>query len=108
MPIARPRRTLWCLVATQKSHQQMADAFNRTHHGLRIEVTAVPDDQFVTKIATAIRSGNVADAVDLDDVNATLLAYRDALTDLTDHVRALTSSPSPPPSSSPHVPAQGP
>ncbi|MGW5463587.1 extracellular solute-binding protein [Streptomyces sp. NPDC003996] len=83
MPIAQPRHTLWCLVATQKSDQQMADAFNRIHHGLRIEVTAVPDAQFVTKIATAIRSGNVPDAVDLDDVNATLLAYRDALTDLT-------------------------
>ncbi|MFI6360540.1 ABC transporter permease subunit [Streptomyces sp. NPDC050743] len=73
MPIAQPRRALWCLVAalpspdtaaegfgadargtvtvwaraaTQESDQQMADAFNRTHHGLRIEVTAVPDAQF--------------------------------------------------------------
>lgn len=81
--------TVWARAATQKSDQLMGDAFNRSHKGVRVEVTAVPDTQYVTKLATAIRSGNVPDAVDLDDVNTTLLAYHDALTDLTPLLRRL-------------------
>ncbi|WP_432102097.1 ABC transporter substrate-binding protein [Streptomyces sp. bgisy091] len=80
---------VWARSNTQAAVQGIADAFNRSHRGLRVQVTPIPDGQYVTKLATALRSGNVPDAVDLDDVNTTVLAYREALTDLTPLVDAL-------------------
>lgn len=80
---------VWTRSNTQAAVQAMADSFNRAHHGVRVKVTPIPDGQYVTKLATALRSGNVPDAVDLDDVNTTVLAYREALTDLTPLVDAL-------------------
>lgn len=81
--------TVWARAATVTSDQQLADDFNASHHGLTVKVAVIPDTQYVTKLATAIRSGNVPDAVDMDDVNSTLFAYHDALTDLTPLVKAL-------------------
>lgn len=81
--------TVWARAATVTSDQQLADDFNATHHGLTVKVAVIPDTQYVTKLATAIRSGNVPDAVDMDDVNSTLFAYHDAMTNLTPLVKAL-------------------
>ncbi|MFE5258627.1 ABC transporter substrate-binding protein [Streptomyces coelicoflavus] len=80
---------VWTRSNTQAAVQGIADAFNRSHHDAHVEITAVPDGQYVTKLATALRSGNVPDAVDVDDINTTVLAYREAFTDLTPLVEDL-------------------
>jgi multiple sugar transport system substrate-binding protein len=67
-------------------------AIDRFHAGqdrLRIELTPVPDPQYVTKLATAIRGRRVPDLVDIDDINAMLFIYRDAFTDITPLVEEL-------------------
>ncbi|MET3805503.1 multiple sugar transport system substrate-binding protein [Nakamurella sp. UYEF19] len=80
---------LWVRAATQALSAPIVTKFNNTHHDLNVVMTAIPDTQYVTKLATAIRGRNVPDVVDVDDINSTLLAYHDALTDITDLVKPL-------------------
>lgn len=74
----------WYRAGTQQSVDAMIAAFHRAQHRIRVEATPVVDGQYVTKLATTIRSGHVPDLVDMDDINSTLFAYRDAFADLTD------------------------
>jgi len=80
---------LWVRAATQALSAPIVAKFNATHPELNVVLTAIPDGQYVTKLATAIRGRNVPDVVDVDDINSTLLAYHDALTDITELVRPL-------------------
>ncbi|WP_369070655.1 ABC transporter substrate-binding protein [Kineococcus terrestris] len=80
---------LWCRAATVTGVRQTVDAFNASQDRITVEVTPVLDGQYVTKLATAIRGGNVPDVVDIDDINSMLFIYRDAFTDLTPLVRQL-------------------
>jgi multiple sugar transport system substrate-binding protein len=74
---------LWVRAATQAASAPIVAAFNKSHPALTVRLTAIPDTQYVTKLATAIRGRSVPDVVDVDDINSTLLAYHDALTDIT-------------------------
>ena len=80
---------LWVRAATVAASQPIVDDFNRTHDDVTVKLTAIPDAQYITKLATAIRGRHVPDVVDVDDINSTLLAYHEALTDLTPLVRRL-------------------
>lgn len=80
---------LWCRAATVVGVRQVVDAFNASQEAVRVEVTPVLDGQYVTKLATAIRGGNVPDIVDIDDINSMLFIYRDSFTDLTPLVQQL-------------------
>ncbi|WP_432494675.1 ABC transporter substrate-binding protein [Kineococcus auxinigenes] len=80
---------LWCRAATVGGVRQTVDAFNASQDRVRVEVTPVLDGQYVTKLATAIRGGNVPDIVDIDDINSMLFIYRDTFTDLTPLVEQL-------------------
>ena len=50
---------------------------------MHVDLTVIPDTQYVTKFATAVRGRDVPDVVGIDDINSTLLAYHDALTNMT-------------------------
>ncbi len=80
---------LWVRAATQAASAPIVAAFNKTHKDLQVHLTAIPDAQYVTKLATAIRGRAVPDVVDIDDINSTLLAYHEALTDITPLVDSL-------------------
>jgi multiple sugar transport system substrate-binding protein len=80
---------VWCRSATQTGVQGAVDAFHASQDRLRIELTPVLDGQYVTKLATAIRGGDVPDLVDIDDINSMLFIYRDSFTDLTPLIEAL-------------------
>jgi multiple sugar transport system substrate-binding protein len=80
---ARGTVQLWVRAATQAASAPIVASFNRTHPHLQVKMTAIPDAQYVTKLATAIRGRSVPDVVDMDDINSTLLAYHEALTNLT-------------------------
>jgi multiple sugar transport system substrate-binding protein len=83
---------VWCRAATQTGIQVIVDNFHRRQNRIKVRVTAVPDAQFVTKLATAIRGGRVPDLVDFDDINSMLFIYRDAFADLTDPISRLPNS----------------
>lgn len=80
---------VWCRSATQTGIQFMADTFHQQQDRVRVRVTPVPDAQFVTKLATAIRGGRVPDLVDFDDINSMLFIFRGAFADLTDLIDRL-------------------
>jgi multiple sugar transport system substrate-binding protein len=81
--------TMWCRGATATGVQVVVDRFHASQDRLRINLTPVPDGQYVTKLATAIRSGDVPDIVDIDDINSMLFIFRGVFTDLTPLVEAL-------------------
>lgn len=80
---------LWVRAATQAASAPIVAAFNKSHSKLKVRLTAIPDAQYITKLATAIRGRSVPDLVDVDDINSTLLAFHEALTDITPLVDAL-------------------
>ncbi len=69
--------------------QLLVDEFNARHKHLKVELSPVQDTQYVTKLATAIRSGSVPDVVGVDDINSQLFIYNQAFTDLTPLVNKL-------------------
>ncbi|HEY9294305.1 MAG TPA: sugar ABC transporter substrate-binding protein [Microlunatus sp.] len=83
---------VWCRAATQTGIGVIVDNFHRQQDRIRVRVTAVPDSQFVTKLATAIRGGRVPDLVDFDDINSMLFIYRGAFADLTDAIGRLPNA----------------
>ncbi|GAB3921615.1 hypothetical protein GCM10027613_29240 [Microlunatus endophyticus] len=83
---------VWCRAATQTGIQVIVDNFHRSQDRIRVRVTAVPDAQFVTKLATAIRGGRVPDLVDFDDINSMPFIYRGAFANLTDPISKLPNS----------------
>ncbi|MFJ3383681.1 MULTISPECIES: ABC transporter substrate-binding protein [unclassified Curtobacterium] len=80
---------VWCRSATQAGLTSAVAGFNKSHPHLQVELTPVPDGQYVTKLATAIRGGEPPDVVDLDDINSQLFIFREAFADLTDVVKGL-------------------
>ena len=76
---------VWCRSATQTGLTSTRPPLQRGAGQLtRSSSPPVPDGQYVTKLATAIRGRSVPDLVDFDDINSQLFIYRDAFTDLTD------------------------
>jgi multiple sugar transport system substrate-binding protein len=80
---------VWCRAATQTGLTALVESFNAAQDRLTVELTPVPDAQYVTKLATAIRGRSVPDLVDIDDINSLLFIYRDAFTDLTELIAEL-------------------
>lgn len=80
---------VWCRAATQTGLASLVTSFNRSHSDVKVALTPIPDAQYVTKLATAIRGGQPPDVVDMDDINSVLFAYRDVFADLTHVVKGL-------------------
>ncbi|WNY35346.1 extracellular solute-binding protein [Curtobacterium flaccumfaciens] len=80
---------MWCRSATQAGLTSAVAGFNKANPELQVQLTPVPDAQYVTKLATAIRGGEPPDVVDIDDINSQLFIFREAFADLTDVVKSL-------------------
>ncbi|WP_027479207.1 ABC transporter substrate-binding protein [Gryllotalpicola ginsengisoli] len=80
---ARGTVSVWSRSATQTGMQTIIDRFHKVQSAIRVQLTPVLDAEYVTKLATAIRGGEVPDLVDMDDINSSLFIYRDTFTDLT-------------------------
>jgi multiple sugar transport system substrate-binding protein len=70
-------------------HEALATAFNESHDNIQVKVTQVPDDQYVNKVGTGIRSANGPDLIGFDVANGPLFAATGVLADITDRVDAL-------------------
>jgi multiple sugar transport system substrate-binding protein len=80
---------VWCRANTQDGLTSLVERFNAAQDRLTVELSPIPDVQYVTKLATTIRAREVPDLVDIDDINSLLFVYRDAFTDLTDLIADL-------------------
>ncbi|MET4782491.1 extracellular solute-binding protein [Glaciihabitans sp. UYNi722] len=81
---------VWCRSATQTGLTAAVAGFNKAHSDLKVNLTPVPDGQYVTKLATAIRGGEPPDVVDIDDINSQLFIFRDSFADLTHVINQLS------------------
>lgn len=80
---------VWCRAGTQDAITAAAKTFSQAQDRLTVDVTPIPDAQYVTKLATSIRGGTVPDLVDFDLINCPMFIVRDAFADLTEQVESL-------------------
>ena len=59
--------TMWTRSATQEQSQQLVDAYNESHEN-QVELTVVPNDDYVAKVGAAAGSGGLPDLFAADIV----------------------------------------
>ena len=57
--------SLWARASSSTAAQHMIDLWNASHED-KIELTTIPDNQMVTKLATSVQSGDVPDLISFD------------------------------------------
>src|SRR5258706_1249413 len=79
---------LWSRVANQPVLDVLSKAYNASHKN-QIEVTLIPNDQFVTKFATAMASGAGPDIISIDLIYVPAFAAAGQMTDISDLAKKL-------------------
>ncbi len=79
--------TMWVRESAADPGQLMVDLWNSSHD-TQIELTAIPDNQVVTKLATSVRAGDAPDLVSFDLIYMPDFMRAGFLTDLTDQLEA--------------------
>ncbi|MFT4029605.1 MAG: extracellular solute-binding protein [Protaetiibacter sp.] len=69
--------------------EALVAAYQEANPDVHIELTRIPDDQFLSKLGTAMQSGDGPDVVIFDDANSSLLAASGLLEDITDRAKGL-------------------
>ncbi|MBN8883946.1 MAG: sugar ABC transporter substrate-binding protein [Salana multivorans] len=82
--------TVWARDGDNSMEDQL-DAFEKAHPGIKVELSLVSNDQYLTKFANSIRAGSVPDLINFDIINAPLLATQGQLMDITEQSRALAN-----------------
>lgn len=79
--------SMWVRESAADSGHLMIDLWNASHE-TQIELTAIPDNQLVTKLATSVRAGDAPDLVSFDLIYMPDFMKAGFLTDLTDQLSA--------------------
>lgn len=79
--------SLWARASSSTAAQHMVDLWNSNHDD-KIELTTIPDNQMVTKLATSVQSGDVPDLISFDLIFMPDFMKAGFLTDLTDTLGA--------------------
>lgn len=74
--------SLWARASSSNAAQHMIDLWNSTHDD-KIELTTIPDNQMVTKLATSVQAGDVPDLISFDLIFMPDFMKAGFLTDLT-------------------------
>ncbi|HEU5226478.1 MAG TPA: sugar ABC transporter substrate-binding protein [Ktedonobacteraceae bacterium] len=80
--------SFWIRAADQTFAQPLVDAYNKSHTN-QVKLTIIPNDNFVTKFASASAAGTPPDVVGIDLVFLPAFAAHGQMTDLTDKAKAL-------------------
>ena len=86
--LAQPSISFWVRAADQGFVEPLVKAYN-AKGGTQVRLTVVPNDQFVTKFATAVAGGAAPDVVAIDLIYVPAFAAADQLTELGDLAKAL-------------------
>jgi len=70
--------------------KELVTMFNETHDDIQVKITQLPDDQFVNKVGTGVRSSNGPDVLDFDVANGPLFAATGVLADITEQAGELS------------------
>ncbi len=79
--------SMWVRESAADPGQLMVDLWNSTHDN-KIELTAIPDTQVITKLATSVQAGNAPDLVSFDLIYMPDFMKAGFLTDVTDQLNA--------------------
>jgi multiple sugar transport system substrate-binding protein len=79
--------SMWVRESASDPGQLMVDLWNSTHD-TKIELTAIPDNQMVTKLATSVRAGDAPDLISFDLIYMPDFMRAGFLVDVTDQVQA--------------------
>ena len=79
--------SIWARSSSANAAQHMIDLWNSSHDD-KIELTTIPDNQMVTKLATSVQSGDVPDLISFDLIFMPDFMKAGFLTDLTDTLGA--------------------
>jgi len=79
--------SIWARASSSNAAQHMIDLWNASHED-KIELTTIPDNQMVTKLATSVQSGDVPDLISFDLIFMPDFMRAGLLTDLTDTLGA--------------------
>ena len=74
--------TMWVRASGTNAATHLVDLWNSTHPD-KIELTTIPDNQMVTKLATGVQAGEVPDLVSFDLIYMPIFMKVVFLTDLT-------------------------
>lgn len=80
--------TMWVRAANEGKSRELAAAYEEAT-GIRVAVTAFPDDQYVTRLATAASTGDLPDVLATDSAYMPRFLEPNIFADLTDRVAAL-------------------
>lgn len=80
--------SFWIRAADQTFAQPLVDAYNKSHTN-QVKLTIIPNDNFVTKFASASAAGSPPDVVGIDLVFLPAFAAHGQMTDITDKAKAL-------------------
>ena len=86
-PIFAQDLSMWVRESAADAGQLMVDLWNSSHD-TKIELTAIPDNQLVTKLATSVRAGDAPDMVSFDLIYMPDFMKAGFLVDLTDQLNA--------------------
>ena len=75
--------TMWVRASGANAAAHLVDLWNSTHAD-KIELTTIPDNQMVTKLATGVQAGDVPDLVSFDLIYMPDFMKAGFLVDLTD------------------------
>ena len=79
--------SMWVRESAADAGRLMVDLWNSKHDD-KIELTAIPDNQVVTKLATGVRGGDTPDLISFDLIYMPDFMKAGFLTDLTDQLKA--------------------
>ena len=79
--------TMWVRASGTNAAAHLIDLWNSTHRD-KIELTTIPDNQMVTKLATGVQAGEVPDLVSFDLIYMPDFMKAGFLTDLTADLKA--------------------
>jgi len=79
--------TMWVRASGTNAAAHLVDLWNETHKD-KIELTTIPDNQMVTKLATGVQAGEVPDLVSFDLIYMPDFMKAGFLVDLTDDLKA--------------------
>lgn len=84
-PLLAQDLSMWVRESAADAGQLMIDLWNSSHDA-QIELTAIPDNQLVTKLATSVRAGEAPDMVSFDLIYMPDFMRAGLLVDLTDQL----------------------
>ncbi|WP_052731895.1 ABC transporter substrate-binding protein [Devosia geojensis] len=79
--------SMWVRESAADPGKLMVDLWNQTHEA-QIELTAIPDNQLVTKLATSVRAGDAPDLISFDLIYMPDFMRAGFLADLTEQLQA--------------------